>query len=199
MGIFDAMEELKDDGNKDKVAAWMGKGYDIPANETREMLGDAHWTNYAENRQFFLNSNNPTNFERTYETAQYLYKKIKVIETEVPFDQLVDFSIVKKLDSASTALFMHCCSAKPIPEIVIELCRAMGEKTVFMKYTLKDSIVSSVSPSGATDGEDQIPLEQVSFRYAEIHLEYTPTDPTGGGKTGPAIMGAWSSKKNIPL
>jgi len=110
-----------------------------------------------------------------------------------------DFAIVKKLDSASTALFMHCCSAKPIPEIVIELCRAMGEKTVFMKYTLKDSIVSSVSPSGATDGEDQIPLEQVSFRYAEIHLEYTPTDPTGGGKTGPAIMGAWSTRKNIPL
>jgi type VI secretion system secreted protein Hcp len=110
-----------------------------------------------------------------------------------------DFSIVKRLDSASTALFMHCCSAKPIPEIVIELCRAMGEKTVFMKYTLKDSIVSGVSPSGSSEGDDLIPLEEVSFRYAEIHLEYTPTDPTGGGKTGPAIMGAWSTMKNIPL
>lgn len=96
-GIFDAMVELKDDTNKDKVAKWMGAGYDMPAGEAREMLGDAHWTNYAENRQFFLNANNPTNFEGTYETAQYLYKKIKVIDKEVPFEQLVDFSIIKKL------------------------------------------------------------------------------------------------------
>ncbi|MBT8491466.1 MAG: OmpA family protein [Deltaproteobacteria bacterium] len=96
-GIFDSMELLKDDTEKDKVAAWMGKGYDMPAKEAREMLGDAHWTNYAENRQFFLNSNNPTNFERTYETAAYLYQKIRVIDKEVPFDQIVDFSIIKKL------------------------------------------------------------------------------------------------------
>lgn len=110
-----------------------------------------------------------------------------------------DFNIVKRLDSASTALFMHCCSAKPIPEIVIELCRAMGEKTVFMKYTLKDAIVSAVKPSGSSEGEDLIPLEEVSFRYGEIHLEYTPTDPRGGGKTGPGIMGAWSTFENKPL
>jgi len=110
-----------------------------------------------------------------------------------------DFSIVKRLDSSSPALFMHTCSAKPIPEIVIELCRAMGDKTVFMKYTLKDAIVSTTKPSGSTDGEDLIPLEEVNFRYGEIHLEYTPTDPKGGGKTGPAIMGAWSTLENQPL
>lgn len=107
-----------------------------------------------------------------------------------------DFSIVKRLDSASPALFLHCCSAKPIPEIVIEMCRAMGEKTVFMKYTMKDSIVSGVRPSGSTEGEDLIPLEEVSFRYAEIHLEYTPTDPRSGGKTGPGIQAAWSTLEN---
>jgi type VI secretion system secreted protein Hcp len=110
-----------------------------------------------------------------------------------------DISIVKRLDSASPALFMHACSAKPIPEIVIELCRAMGDKTVFMKYTMKDAIVSKTAPSGSTDGEDLIPLEEVSFRYGELHLEYTPTDPRGGGKTGPAIMAAWSTLENQPL
>ena len=106
---------------------------------------------------------------------------------------------MKRLDSASPALFMHACSAKPIPEIVIELCRAMGDKTVFMKYTLKDAIVSRVAPSGSTEGEDLIPLEEVGFRYGEIHLEYTPTDPRNGGKTGPAIMAAWSTLENQPL
>ncbi len=39
------------------------------------MLGDAHSTNYAENRDFFLNQNNPANFERTWNTAYMLYRK----------------------------------------------------------------------------------------------------------------------------
>ena len=43
------------------------------------MLGDAHSTNYAENREFFLNQNNPTNFERTWNTAYFLYKKIGAV------------------------------------------------------------------------------------------------------------------------
>jgi hypothetical protein len=63
------------------------------------MLGDAHWTNYAENRDFFLNQNNPTNFERTYNTAFLLYKAIRSVDAKVPFDQIMDFSVVKKLGS----------------------------------------------------------------------------------------------------
>ncbi len=110
-----------------------------------------------------------------------------------------DFSIVKRLDTASSPLFLHCCTAKPIPEIKIQLCRAMGEKTTFMEYTMKDVIVSKVAPSGSTDGEDLIPLEEVAFRYGEIHLSYTPTDPRSGGKTGAAVQAAWSTLENQPM
>jgi len=97
-GIFDAMIELKDQEAKIKVSKWMSDGYSIPADETLEMLADAHWTNYAENREFFLNQNNPTNFERTYKTAYHLYKQIRIVESHVPFDQISDFSIIKKLN-----------------------------------------------------------------------------------------------------
>ena len=110
-----------------------------------------------------------------------------------------DFNVVKRLDSSSPNLFMHCCSGRHIPEIVIEMCRALGEKTVFMKYTLKDVIIAAVSPSGSTEGADLIPLETVDMRYGEVHLEYTPTDPTGGGKTGASIQAAWSTLQNKPL
>src|SRR5436309_9646782 len=62
------------------------------------MLGDAHSTNFAENREFFLNQNNPTNFERTWNTAYFLYKKIgSVAGNPVPFDQVMDFSVLQKL------------------------------------------------------------------------------------------------------
>jgi len=96
-GIFDAMEELKDDTNKQKVAELMGAGFSIPASEALSMLGDAHWTNYAENREFFMNQNNPANFERTWDTAYYLYKKIGQVTQKIPFDQVMDFSIIQAL------------------------------------------------------------------------------------------------------
>jgi len=96
-GIFDAMEALKDQANKQKVAELMGKGFSIPAADALGMLGDAHNTNFAENREFFLNQNNPANFERTWETAYYLYKRIAQVATKVSFDQVVDFSVLQKL------------------------------------------------------------------------------------------------------
>src|SRR5215216_6686992 len=97
-GIFDAMEELKAQDAKAKVARLMATGYSIPEKDALGMLGDAHWTNYAENREFFLNANNPTNFERTWNTAYFLYRKIgSVSGNPVPFDQVMDFSVMAKL------------------------------------------------------------------------------------------------------
>ena len=62
------------------------------------MFGDAHSTNWAENYQFFLNQNNPTNFERIWNQAYYLYRRIGAIQNrQVPFDQVMDFSVIQKL------------------------------------------------------------------------------------------------------
>jgi len=96
-GIFDAMEELKGQDAKQKVAKLMAAGYSIPESDALNMLGDAHSTNYAENREFFLNQNNPTNFERTWQTAYFLYKKINAVTEQTPFDQVMDFSVIQKL------------------------------------------------------------------------------------------------------
>ena len=48
-------------------------------------------------RDFFMNANNPANFERTWNTALYLYRHIGKITKPVSFDKVMDFSIVKKL------------------------------------------------------------------------------------------------------
>jgi NitT/TauT family transport system substrate-binding protein len=98
-GVFDAMEELKAQDAKQKVSRLMAAGYSIPESDALGMLGDAHSTNYAENRDFFLNQNNPTNFERTWTTAYFLYKKINAVSEQTPFDQVMDFSIIQKLGS----------------------------------------------------------------------------------------------------
>jgi NitT/TauT family transport system substrate-binding protein len=97
-GIFDAMEDLKDQANRQHCAELMAAGYSIPATETAEMFADAHSTNWAENYQFFLNQNNPANFERVWNQAYYLYRRIGQISHQpVPFDQVMDFSIIQKL------------------------------------------------------------------------------------------------------
>jgi outer membrane protein OmpA-like peptidoglycan-associated protein len=96
-GIFDAMTDLKDQAAKQKVAKLMAAGYSIPESDALGMLGDAHSANYAENRDFFLNQNNPTNFERTWTTAYFLYKKIGAVTDQTPFDQVMDFSVIQKL------------------------------------------------------------------------------------------------------
>ncbi|HOZ49407.1 MAG TPA: phosphate ABC transporter substrate-binding/OmpA family protein [Candidatus Hydrogenedentes bacterium] len=96
-GIFDGMELMKTDAGKQQASEFMAKVYNIPAVECMGMLGDAHGTNYAENREFFMNQNNPANFERTWNTATYLYKHIGKISAPVDFSTVMDFSILQKL------------------------------------------------------------------------------------------------------
>lgn len=98
-GIFDGMAKIKTDEGKKTAAGYMSKLYSIPEADTLGMLGDAHSTNYAENRDFFLNQNNPANFEHTWNTAYLLYRKMNRISQQVPFDQVMDFSIIQKLES----------------------------------------------------------------------------------------------------
>jgi NitT/TauT family transport system substrate-binding protein len=97
-GIFDAMEELKKDDRRTYCAKLMADGYSIPATETINMFGDAHSTNWAENFQFFLNQNNPTNFERVWSQAYYLYRRVgSITHPPVSFDKVMDYSIIEKL------------------------------------------------------------------------------------------------------
>jgi NitT/TauT family transport system substrate-binding protein len=97
-GIFDAMERLKEQPERKKVSELMAAGYTIPPADALSMLGDAHSTNWAENFQFFINENNPTNFERTWQRSYLLYRRIgSITHRPVPFDQVMDYSIIQKL------------------------------------------------------------------------------------------------------
>lgn len=108
-----------------------------------------------------------------------------------------DFIVHKRLDSSSPALFLYCCKGQSIGEVVVELCRAVGDKTTFMKYTFQNVIVSKVNPKGEAQGEDLIPAEEVHFRYSNVMLEYTPTSTDGS--TGASIQAGWSTQTNTPL
>jgi type VI secretion system secreted protein Hcp len=89
-----------------------------------------------------------------------------------------DLSIVKVLDTSTPDLNIKCAKGEHIPKIELEICLATGDKHTFMKYTIEDCVVTSVSPGGDSEGEVR-PLETVTFAYDKLKWEYTPIDNTG--------------------
>ncbi|WGZ94394.1 MAG: type VI secretion system tube protein Hcp [Candidatus Thiothrix putei] len=102
------------------------------------------------------------------------------------------FGIVKTVDAATPDLHTYCANGKHIPKVEIECCLATEDKHVFMKYTLEDAIVSSITATGSVD--DVRPAEKVTFAYGKIKWDYTPIDKTG--KPGAALSRAWNVGTN---
>jgi NitT/TauT family transport system substrate-binding protein len=102
-GIFEGMDFVKQ--SPDQAAKWMADAFGMKPEEVMSMRNDAHPTNFAENVQFFLNSSNPTNFERTWKSASYVYRELGRINAPIPFDQVMDFTFVQKLQQKGT--FAH--------------------------------------------------------------------------------------------
>jgi NitT/TauT family transport system substrate-binding protein len=102
-GIFEGMDFVKD--KPEEAAKWMADAFGMKQDEIMSMRNDAHATNFAENVQFFLNSSNPTNFERTWKNASYVYRELGRISAPVAFDQVMDFSVIQKLQKKGS--FAH--------------------------------------------------------------------------------------------
>ncbi len=97
-GIFKGMDLLGDGTFKAKAFQWMAEGYGMPVDEIGGMVQDAHSTNFAENKDFFLNANSPTNFERSWKNINFVYRELGLIGTPARFDEVMDFSVLKQLD-----------------------------------------------------------------------------------------------------
>ncbi|MBI3830630.1 MAG: ABC transporter substrate-binding protein [Planctomycetes bacterium] len=94
-GIFEGMDYAKE--HPEEACKWMAAAFNLKPEDAMGMREDAHATNFAENLQFFMNAQNPTNFERTWKNAGYVYQKLGSITQAVPFDQVMDFSVLQAL------------------------------------------------------------------------------------------------------
>ncbi len=106
-----------------------------------------------------------------------------------------DFVVTKLMDKASTKIYDACCKGTHIKEVIVEMCRAGGDKMKYMEVKLADVIVSSVAPSGSSGGD--FPSESVSFNYGKINWVYTQqkrADGSGGGN----VPAGWDLTKNKP-
>src|SRR5512135_79180 len=99
-GIFDGMDRLKDPTQREKAYQWMAEGYGMQADDVRKMANDAHSTNFGENKNFFLNANDPANFERTWKNVNFVYRELGLVDTPTRFDEVMDFSVIQGLEKA---------------------------------------------------------------------------------------------------
>jgi type VI secretion system secreted protein Hcp len=101
-------------------------------------------------------------------------------------------SVVKKLDTASTALMLHCASGKHVPKAILTVRKAGDKPLEYLKITMEDLLVSSVQASGSEGGET--PMESLSLNFAKVKVEYTEQDAKGAAKA-PVLFG-WDVKAN---
>ena len=105
-----------------------------------------------------------------------------------------DLRIVKHIDKASAKLAEACASGKHIANVVIELCRAGGDKLKYLEVKMEQVVVSSFQAGGQSK-EDLLPTEQVAFNFGKIKWTYTQqkrADGSGGGN----VTGGWDLTAN---
>ena len=90
------------------------------------------------------------------------------------------FSITKLLDAATPKLYEAACKGTHIPEVVVELWRAGGDKPVkYMEFKLKEVLISGVIHNGDPSGQHQFPTETIKLTYGYIEWTYTKQKPDG--------------------
>jgi type VI secretion system secreted protein Hcp len=102
---------------------------------------------------------------------------------------VLDMIISKQMDKSSPKLAESICSGKIFPKVEIHDAATYGEgnRVVFLKYELKNVMVSSHQVSAAGGG-DAVPQESLSLNFGEVKQTYVQYDAKGS-KLGNVEMG----------
>jgi len=126
-------------------------------------------------------------------------------DTEKPKPSFKKVTIKKRVDWASTELFMRCCYAPeattrvaktqkdsnaPIDQVSIDICKQSTEKFPFL--TVRYYGVRIVGYGIDMNGPE--PSETITFVFEELDFEYQPTNPYDGSKKEGAVSRALGMK-----
>jgi type VI secretion system secreted protein Hcp len=107
-----------------------------------------------------------------------------------------DLHVVMNVNRASPQLFLACAQGRHFKTAVLTCRRAGGrEQHDFLRYALSDVLVSSYHTAG--QAEDGVPVDEVSFKYAQLKIEYRPQKVDGS--LGAPMAAGWNLKTNEPL
>jgi type VI secretion system secreted protein Hcp len=91
-----------------------------------------------------------------------------------------ELNIVKKIDSASTALMAALRNNDQIKKATLVVRKAGGDALEYLKITLQNARITKL----ALDTEQAEVVERVSFSFQKISVEYAPQGSDGLGRGG---------------
>jgi type VI secretion system secreted protein Hcp len=103
-----------------------------------------------------------------------------------------DLRIVKRVDSASTALMLALRTNEPIQKAVLTLRKAGKTQLEYLKVTIEQGRVTALTvDAGDLSGSADI-FERVSFSFNKIEVEYVPQGKDGQPQGGMTFADQWS-------
>ena len=92
-----------------------------------------------------------------------------------------DVVLMFEYEQAMPKLLESCLRGRQIPKLEIELTSTSGgARATYLRYELKNVMVSSYSVSAAGDHESGPPKVSLSINFEEIKVTYTKFDAAGG-------------------
>src|SRR5918994_158291 len=110
--------------------------------------------------------------------------------------QMQDLHFVMQINKASPKLMLACASGKHIKQAVLTARKAGKAQQEFLVFKFTDVLVSSYQTGGSQHAE-VLPMDQVSFNFARIELEYRPQK--ADGSLDAPIKAGWDLKTNKPV
>ena len=105
-----------------------------------------------------------------------------------------DFHFTMTVNKASPKLFLACASGQHIKLATFSARKATKDQQEFLKIKFTDILVSSYQNAGT---DDFLPMDQVSFNFSKLELEYRPQKPDGS--LAPPDKAGWDIKKNAKV
>lgn len=105
------------------------------------------------------------------------------------------FDVVHLLDKSSPKLAEACCTGRHLKEVVLELCRAGGDKLTYAEVRLEQVVIARVESAGTPASTQGFPTEKVSFSYGRIKWKYV-VQKRADGQGGGNVVGGWDLTTN---
>jgi type VI secretion system secreted protein Hcp len=104
-----------------------------------------------------------------------------------------DLNFVTRLSKASPALMLACATGQHLKQAVLTGRKAGKEQQEFLIYKFTDVLISSYQTGGSAHDVEG-PLDQVSFNFAKVDMQYRPQ--RADGSLDAAIKAGWDVKAN---
>jgi type VI secretion system secreted protein Hcp len=99
------------------------------------------------------------------------------------------FSFIHSYDKASPVLAKRCADGKHFATVTLTARKSGEGQKDFLKVTMKEVFITSVQPSGSSDGDI---MESVALTYGDIEFDYKPQDKEGA--LGGSVKFGWDVK-----